>query len=491
MKMRAVSTLCVADPALWTPLLANGLQEMWLGESLSETCRIIVEPKPLLVHLGGKALERYARRPHAMAAAAANAHAQTIARLPKATRSVLHSAQRHARDNTVVGLHAWDPQEDAQHVRILHGAGLLMRHAHSEPLFTGRYRLPPDLPSPPPHAYDFSEAIMEEEEADLSEPRPGLIPLMHDLAALAAAILQVRPKQTHTGTVMRTAGRRLGRRLGDEQLSTHGDLQQTPRWNRALRALHALNAIRLDRMTRTVDIDIGLEATLQGDTPEAVNRLTKRLVDRDQHVLLPAVRTALQQARDGCVDTVVFCELLQEQHRDVLFPPWRRDGQRVYPHLEEETCVAYDDTGFERVETPAVMRLLRRLERMGLVRLADGVFAGTEDGRIWSGARPPPRAQLWVGSDLELIVPPESITPWERFQLERLSRCLMRDVVDRYALDREGLLAWLAGHDLDEAIALLQRRCPGVPNVVVETLRGWERAATQVVVTHGVLLEDP
>ena len=104
------------------------------------------------------------------------------------------------------------------------------------------------------------------------------------------------------------------------------------------------------------------------------------------------------------------------------------------------------------------------------------------------GAARPPVAPLWIGSDLELIVPPESVTPWERFQLERMSRCVMRDVVDRYILDQDGLSAWLSGHDLSEALDLLRRRSPGVPLVVEETLLGWERVALQVVITHGVLL---
>lgn len=488
MTYRAVSTLTVDDPRRWSELSLGGLSPSWLGESLSETRRVIVDAEALLSHLGSRALVRYARRAPEQVAADQEVMAATVARLPPAARRVLHSAQRHALDRQVVGLHAWDPESDAQSVRILHGAGLIQLRSSRETPLTGRYRLASDLPPAPVIAYDMSEAVMPEEEDDLSPARPGLIPLMHDMASLAAAILQTRPRRTHRGHLMKYDARRLGHRLGDLTIVTHSGLSQTPRWGQALRALQALKAVRVDPLTRVMDVDLGLELTLSGPTPEAVDRLAHRLVDRDQHVLLPAIRAALQQAGPGCVDTIVFCDLLREQHRAVLFPPWRRGRVVTYPHLEEEAALPYDDDSFDKVEVPVIERLLKRLDLLGLVRRAEGIFAATEDGRIWSGAARPPVAPLWIGSDLELIVPPESVTPWERFQLERMSRCVMRDVVDRYILDQEGLSAWLSGHDLSEAIALLHRRSPGVPLVVEETLLGWERAALQVVITHGVLL---
>jgi hypothetical protein len=61
-------------------------------------------------------------------------------------------------------------------------------------------------------------------------------------------------------------------------------------------------------------------------------------------------------------------------------------------------------------------------------------------------------------------------------------------VVDRYRLEREGLAQWLSTHELPEALDLLARRCPAVPDTVENTLRAWEAAATRVVLTHGVLL---
>ncbi|MEL6346374.1 MAG: hypothetical protein AAFV53_24900 [Myxococcota bacterium] len=488
MKYRAVSVLEVDGPSRWERLLSVGLESQWLGEHLSPTRRVIVEERPLVEHLGARALIRYARRPPEQQAADEQALAETVRQLSRSARRVLHSAQRHALDGEVVGLHAWDPQRDAGNVRALHGSGLIRIRAQDERPFYGRYRLADDLPPPPTIDYDFDDAIMADEVEDLSAPSAALLPLMHDMAALAAAILQVRPRRTYAGRLMKVDARKLGRRLGAPILAKTGDLTQTPEWGRALQALEALRAVRVGPIDRVLHVDLGLETTLAGETADAVDRLVHRLVDRDQHVLLPAVRAALRQAGAGCVDTVVFIDLLREQHRDIVFPLWHRDGLEVYPHLEGERIYAYDEDTFEIVEGSMILRLLKRLDKLGLVRRAEGVFAGTDDGRLWAGAANRPMAPLWVGSDLELIVPPEAVTPWERFQLERLSKTLARDVVNRYALDREGLAAWLAGHDLSEAIDLLKRRCPGVPSVVIDTLEGWARAAAQIVITRGVLL---
>ena len=68
------------------------------------------------------------------------------------------------------------------------------------------------------------------------------------------------------------------------------------------------------------------------------------------------------------------------------------------------------------------------------------------------------------------VVPPDAVTPWERFQIERLGR-------------------WLATHELDEALDLLRRRCPAVPPVVEDTLRQWARGATRIVLTTGIVVE--
>jgi hypothetical protein len=156
-----------------------------------------------------------------------------------------------------------------------------------------------------------------------------------------------------------------------------------------------------------------------------------------------------------------------------------------YPALEGERTRKFDRDGFDEVEGPLLNKLLGRLERLGLVRRAPGVFAGTADGRRWANASSTPLPPVWVGSDLEVVVPPDGLTPWERFQIERLGRCLQRDVVDRYRLERAGLVRWLRHHDFGEALDLLRRRSPGVPAVAVQTLESWARSADRIVLVRG------
>lgn len=170
----------------------------------------------------------------------------------------------------------------------------------------------------------------------------------------------------------------------------------------------------------------------------------------------------------------------------MLHPSWLRAGVRVYPYLPEETPQRFDDDGWDTVEVPEVQRLLRLLTRVGLIRRGGGVFAATDDGRHWAESHDGPHPPIWVGSDLEVIIPPNALTPWERFLIERLGQCVARDVTDRIRLERERFLDWLSVHDAAEALELLERKAPGLPRNVVETLRTWERTAMQVVLTRGV-----
>ena len=43
---------------------------------------------------------------------------------------------------------------------------------------------------------------------------------------------------------------------------------------------------------------------------------------------------------------------------------------------------------------------------------------------------------------------------------------------------------------MEEAVAVLLRRAPGVPRGVVDTLRAWARGELQVVLTHGIIVDD-
>jgi hypothetical protein len=595
--VRAVSVLTVADDAVFGELSQMVSLPEHLGERVGEGW--VVGPTfereiiPRLRQQGVPVLIRMAKR--AAGGLLAEDLAPRLRHLTSRAREVLHSAQRHAIDGMVVGIHAWDPELDAPAVRELLGLGLLEKLGEDGPLeprepgpaakssearftpaggerggkheprepgpaakssearFTpaaasggnriaspdeggarsdfwsergacerggkheprepgpaaksrsagasdiartgrdlrqrvasegGKHAIHPELPPPPEIPYDFHEAAMPEPE-DLGQGKPGPLGLLHDLASLAAAIDLVAPKRTLAGLIGAVDSRKLQDRLCTPRVAR---LEEHPRWGQALRALEALGVVTLDPTSRELGLDLGLERTLMGSTEQALDHLVHRLVDADLHSALPAVRAALRSAGDGAVDEVVFYDLLAEQHREVLFTPWRRGSVPTYPALEGEHPRQFDRDTFDEVEVPMLHRLLGRLDRLGLVRRAPGVFAGTPDGRRWGRVEGQPLPPIWVSSDLELVVPPDGLTPWERFQVERLGRCLARDVVDRYRLERAGVETWLRHHEIDEALALLERRSPAVPDVARQTLLQWAKQASRVVVTRGVIL---
>jgi len=489
--MRVTSVLQVADAAMWKELAAVLDLDALLAAAVSPLEREASDDAAVLAALHGvgmKPLVRYAHRGSDEVVAAKQVLGQRIRGLRSEVRSVLVSAQRHARDGVARADHAWDPEVDGDAARILMGSGFLAPDVRDGAVVAGSFRLHPDLPPPPDVPYDFADAVMDETE-DLPEPSVRLIPLLSDAASVAAALQHKPARRTHAGTVGKTDARALGRQLADEDLQTSGDLETHPRWGRALAALEALGAVSLDPITRELFVDLGLDDVLRGTAEDAVDRFVHKVVDHDLHVVVPAVRHALRQAGPGAVDELVFYELLGEQHRDVLFPPWWRDDHAIYPNPDGGQPRRYDQDGWERVERRMVKVVLKRLERLGLIRRAPGVFAGTPDGRRWAGVDRAPPPPLWVTSDLEVVVPPDALTPWERFQMERLGRCVSRDVVDRYRLDRTYLAHWLSTHELSEALDLLHRRAPGVPAGVVETLTEWARAVTRLVLVRGVLRE--
>jgi hypothetical protein len=484
---RSVDVLRVAEVGQWAELTARGVGGH-LGEELSALERVATpsferEAVPALAAQGVFVLLRWARRPSAVLGGPSSGFTASIPRLPPRVLKVLDAARRHAHEGRVLGSHAWDPEEDAPAVRHLHGLGLLHDVA-GEPPITGWYTLPPDLPPWIAELPQVGEAIMDAPD-DLQPQEASTLLLLHDMASLAAALRVTRVTRTVTGTIARSDAKKLGIRLGEVLNS----VEDHPRWGMALRGLDALGVISTDPVRRTLDLDLGLERTLVGEVPEAMDRVVRRLIGHDLHPFLPFVRQALAEAGAGAVDEVVFLDLLREHHREILFPAWRRDGRRWYPILASEPPRLMDDAGWDEVETTMFSALLRRLSRIGLVRLAPGVFAPTEDGRAWAGAPIGPHPPVWVASDLEIMVPPGALTPWERFQIERLARCLARDVVDRYRLERSGVETWLSSHDIEEAIDLLRRRAPAVPGTVEETLRSWATSASRLVLTRGVLLE--
>ncbi len=471
----------VAEPKVWTELEATAMLDGHLGEALGPTRRVAFpsfhdEALPLLTAAGITVLVRDARNGAGLPAA--GPVRSELEHLSRQALAVLHRAQRHATDDVRVGPHAWDPEADAAALRELQGAGVL-HHATG----TGRWTLARGLPPPPALEMEVGDALMPPTD-DLADGRTGPVALLHDLASLAAAIDHNTPARTHAGTIARADVRRLAARLASDTLRRGAGLEADARWARALRGLEALGMVTMDPIERTLHVDLGLDDTLAGDTPDAIDRLLHRLADPDLRPGLPIVRSTLLAAGADAIDEIVWRELVRDHHRDVLIVPRRRGGGLVYP--DEET--RFDDAGWEQVEGRMWDRLLDLLERLGVVRRAPGVFAATDDGRRWAGVRIHPPPPVWVSSDLQVIVPPDGVTPWERFQLERLGRCLRRDVVDVYVLERAGLVAWLRWHDLDEALALLARRSPAVPPAVVEALTTWARQAMRVVLTRGVLL---
>lgn len=488
---RAVSVLEVDRPAAWSELEAVVPLAEHVDAELSPTRRAM---KPSfegqldrLAQAGLPVLIRYARRAAGPADDPPEELLERLERLPVRVRALLHRAQRHHRDLVVIGSHTWDPVHEADLVDALHGAGLIEALPGADPPRQGRYRLHPDLPPPPEPAYDLLEAVMPPTD-DLAPASPGLLGLLHDVGALSAALAHHPPRRTLTGGLQKADARRLGSWLGSRELADHGDLDRAPRWARALVALESLGGVSMDPVDRTLRAEPRLERLLEGTAAEAMDRLLHRMVDRDLQAALPAIRAALRQAGDQAVDELILVELLEQQHRDVLFAPWLRDGVPTYPALDGLPTLPWTTAAFAVVEGRMLGELLRVLAKLGVIRRAPGVFAATVEGRVWATGEDPPAPPVWVNSDLEVVVPPHGLTPWERYQVERLGRCVARDVVDRYRLERGGLEAWLATHELQDAIDLLRRRSPGLPDTVLDALRTWAASATRFVLTRGVVL---
>lgn len=469
---RAVLVLEVAEPATWAAVRAAiDLDAHVLRWRDARTCEVGPGFRSVLPALAARGLAPLVVSERRLRADDPGA-GLPAAELPVAARELLHRAQRHAVDGRFLPGHVTDPEREGDGLRALLGAGWI-RVDPAEPAWL---RLHPALPPPPPLAFDPTDALLPRPD-DLGAPQPGPLQLLHDAASLAAAIRAVGPRRTLAGPLSKADEKRLATHLG-----VAGDVERSARWGRALRALEALRAVSVDPVTRELHLDLGLEEILQGEPADAVDALLRRLVEPDQRPLLELVRTTLAAAGGDAVDDVVFAELVREQQRTAAFWPWRRDGGAVYPEHPE---LPFDDDGFGRVEGRLLRDLLARLAKLGVVVTAPGAFAATEDGARWAGvavAKPPP---VWVTGDLEVVVPPDAVTPWERFQLERLGRCLGRDTVDRYRLERGLLLAWLETHDVEEALDWLQRRAPALPGGVRDTLRGWARAARRLVLREG------
>ena len=304
-----MAELRVADPALWlelnAALPADAPLSTWTVEERSPTARLVVDrfardALPRIQKAGLSVLVRSATRDAAEIEAEREELSHRIQAFPLNIQRVLYAAQRHALDDVVIGLHAWDPVNDAPSVRALHGAGLITSITDGSDPYLGRYRLARDLPPPPEIVYDLEEAAMDETD-DLSKVNASPLALLHDMAALAAALQRLTLKRTVAGGIARADGKRLGSQLGDPGLARDGDLLQHERWARAMRALDALGAVATDPLTREIYLDLGLESAIAGSARDAMDRLVHRLVDRDLHGVVPAIRAALKAAGTGAV----------------------------------------------------------------------------------------------------------------------------------------------------------------------------------------------
>lgn len=484
--MRVVSVLSVSHPAVWSEV-ESVVPLAPFTEGVLDATRRIVGPEfardaaPVLTKRGLTPLIRFARR-----APVPDASPEPAAPLPRAVAAFWGHVWRHQQAGQALGSRVWDPEGDAPLVDALVGAGLIVPIAGEAPPRAGEYRVVGPAPAEPP--FDPSDAVMPAPD-DLDAPPHGAVALLHDMASLAAALLHHPVRMTHAGTPDVAAARRVGARLASPILAERGKLADDPRWDRAMRGLSLLGAVRTEPIERSLLLDPHLEEMLAGTVGDAADRLVRRLVEPDLHPLLPLVRAALAAAAGQALDEVVLADLVFEQAREVLYRPWRRDGVVWYPFPHGDPTRPFDRDGFDALEARHLRDVLRVLHRLGLIRRSPGVIAPTHDGLSWAGVDLTEHAPIWIGSDLELIVPPESVTPWERFQIERLAVCLARDVVDRYRLDRRGVAQWLATHEIDEALGLLDRRARAVPSTVRESLRAWADGALRLVLTHGVVLD--
>lgn len=373
-----------------------------------------------------------------------------------AARALLWRCQRRARQGKVSALRTWDPHLETPAVQELVAAGLLLPPEEEED--PGSFRLAPALPPPPPVPYALDEALMPPPE-DLGPPGPSLSGLLEDIAVLAAAWTLTPPRLTVDGTLDVATCKRIGRRLLDEGLAARGRVGESqPRWSRALRVMTALGAVRFADITRLAEPTPALRALLDQPLTERLDQVARRLVDVDEHPLLPAVRAALAQADTLAVDEVILRDLLAEQHRDILYSPWGAPGRHTYPRVPGEALRLYDRDAFDELEGAALDRTLTALEAAGLLRRAPGVFAATPDGRRWAGLPEPARPALWVGGDLELVVPSGALEPWERYLIELASHPVSRDVVDRLRVSRRDLERARGHIPPEELLALLERR---------------------------------
>lgn len=309
---------------------------------------------------------------------------------------------------------------------------------------------------------DWDEAFfpVEDDLAPLGEPLRGV---EDDLASLAAALERQPPRVTHQGSWDKQTTKQIGRRLLDKELARSGVWHTADkRWQRALAVLQVMHLVPMDPVTRQLEVSHGVPTLLHGTRAERFDHLVRQVVDADLHPVLPVYREVLQQADQQAVDEVIFRELLVEHHKLLLL----------------QSLGGSD----EEVHGPLLSYVRDVLSRLGLLAVGPGAFAATPDGRAWAGLEPPlAPARMLVTSDLEIVLPPESLEPYERYHLERFTTCLQRDVANRHRLTRKDLAAWLTHGSVQDILTLLEAHAWGVPINVGEALNAWAQDLTRVV----------
>ncbi|MEY3211105.1 MAG: hypothetical protein RIT28_1586 [Pseudomonadota bacterium] len=403
--------------------------------------------------------------------------------LPPKLLAVLTRALRLAEEGVFLGTRAWDPHGEARAVDTLVNVGLITALDDERLPRWGRYRLAPGLPEPAPVAYAFEDAVMPP-PPDLAQRGPSLLALEQDVAVFLAGVAAAGLRRTVDGHPDVAGARRLGRRLMDPNLSRDGRLTHaSPRWQLAARVVEALGLWECDPLSRALLPAQRVQRLLSQGPSARFDGLARRVVEQDARPLIPALRAALRAAGDEAIDEVVLRALLAEQHRDLLFAPWGQVGARFYPCPPEATPILYDDDGFDEVEGPLLSRAIDALARLGLVTRAPGVFAATAEGRVWAGLDPTgPTPRLLLSADLELVVPPGALPPWERLLIELATSPVSRDVVDRLRLGRAELERALGFVPLTTLLAVLESRVGHrLPPSVVEALQLWARPWERIV----------
>jgi hypothetical protein len=483
----AFARLRVADPSVWAtlealaPVAEHSIAE--LDPCLRRVGTRLKGPLERALKARGEPLRVRVLAPEEPSETEAAPARRAVDDLPPKLLTVLTRAQRLAEEGVFLGTRAWDPHSEARAVEALVNVGLITALDDESLPRWGRYRLAPGLPEPAPVPYNFEDAVMPPTD-DLARRGPSLFALEQDLAVFLAGLAASGVRRTVDGYPDAHGARRLGRRLLDPELARWGRLElASPRWQMAERVVEALGLWECDPLSRALLPAQRVQRLLSQGPAARFDGLARRVVEHDARPLIPALRAALRAAGEQAIDEVVLRALLAEQHRDLLFAPWGQVGDRFYPCPPEATPTLYDDEGFDEVEGPLLSRAIDALARLGLVTRAPGVFAATAEGRVWAGLDPTgPTPRLSLSGDLELIVPPGALPPWERFVVELATSPVSRDVVDRLRLGRVELERALGYVPLTTLLSVLESRVGhSLPASVVRALQLWARPWERIV----------